>query len=131
MKAELSIYYSEHYRSATCRLRRATLRLDGFSSINAPYEAGEFVTHPLIFEGGKLVINYASSVSGGIKIEVQQLDGEPIKGYTLDDCSDIYGDEVERTVTWANSADLRSFSGSPIRLRFSMKDADLYSIRFV
>jgi hypothetical protein len=41
-----------------------------------------------------------------------------------DNCEQIIGDEVERVVAWTNGA------GQTVRLRFKMKDADLYSFRF-
>ena len=88
------------------------------------------VTRPLVFEGERLVLNYATSVAGGLRVEVQEPDGRPIDGYGLEQCVEIYGDEIERTVAWDGGADLGSLAGSPVRLRFAMKEADLYSIRF-
>ena len=54
--------------------------------------------------------------------------GDP--GFTLNDCSEIYGDEIERTVEWDSQSDLSQLAGQAVRLRFVMKDADLYSLRF-
>ena len=39
-------------------------------------------------------------------------------------------DEIERAVTWRGNSDVGALAGRPVRLRFVMKDADLYSIRF-
>ena len=33
-------------------------------------------------------------------------------------------------VTWKSGADVSALSGRPVRLRFELKDADLYSLRF-
>jgi hypothetical protein len=33
-------------------------------------------------------------------------------------------------VTWKSGSSVAALSGKPVRLRFVMKDADLYSIRF-
>jgi len=128
--AELSVYYSEHYRSPTCRMRWATLRIDGFVSVNAPYAGGELTTRPLTFEGGELVINYATSVAGSIRVEVQEADGKAIDGHLLPQNAEIFGDEIERVVAWDSGTDVSALAGRPVRLRFTMKDADLYSIRF-
>ena len=54
----------------------------------------------------------------------------PLRGYALEDSVEIYGDEIEHTVEWRKGSDLGHLSGRPVRLRFVMKDADLYSIRF-
>jgi len=127
---EISIYWIEHYRHPTCRIRRGTLRTDGFVSVHAPYAGGELLTKPLKFEGSNLVINYSTSAVGYICVEIQDEQGRPIPGYGLDEASEIYGDEIERIVAWSGGPDVSALSGRPIRLRFVMRDADLYSIRF-
>jgi len=127
---ELSIYYIEHYRQPTARLRRATVRTDGFVSVNAPYRGGEFTTPPLRFEGSRLVINYATSAAGTVRVELRDSKDKPIAGYTLRDCPEIYGDEIERTVSWQRGEDVAKLQRRGVRLRFVMKDADLYSLRF-
>ncbi len=127
---ELSIYYVEHYRRPTTRLRRATLRTDGFASVNAPYGGGELTTPPLKFEGSRLVVNYATSAAGSVRVELRDSKGKPIPGYTLRDCLEIYGDEIERTVSWKRGDDVSKLQKRGVRLRFVMKDADVYSICF-
>ncbi len=132
---EVSVYWSEHYdnypkRDITPQLRRGTLRLDGFVSVNAPYNGGEFTTWPLIFEGKRLLLNCSTSAPGSIKVELQDATGRVIPGKSLDDCVEIWGDEIERRVGWKGGGDLGALAGRPIRLRFVMKDADLYAFRF-
>jgi hypothetical protein len=56
--------------------------------------------------------------------------GEAIPGVSLKDCPEFIGDEIEHTVHWKNSSDVSQLAGKPIRLRFVMKDADLYALRF-
>ena len=48
----------------------------------------------------------------------------------LGDSLEQIGNEIAREVTWKNGADLATLAGRPIRLRFVMKDAELYSIQF-
>ena len=128
--AEISIYYIEHYRHPSVRLRRGALRVDGFVSVNGPYPGGELLTRPLTFEGRELVINYATSAAGSLRVEVQDTQGRSAKGHALSDCREVVGDEIERIVTWKSVSDLGWLSGKPVRLRFALKDADLYSIHF-
>jgi hypothetical protein len=128
---EISIYYSQNYQHPTAHLRRGVLRTDGFVSVNAPYDGGELVTKPLVFEGNDLVINYATSAAGSVRVEMQDADGKPIEGRSLEDAQEIYGDEIERVVSWKAGGDLGALAGKPVRLRFVLKDADLYSLRFV
>ncbi len=128
--AEMSVYFMEHYRRPSIRLRRGALRTDGFVSVNAPYAGGEFLTKPLIFEGDKLVVNYTTSVAGGLRVEIQDANGQPIDGYRLSECVEIFGDEIERVVRWENGSDVSSLAGRAVRLRFVMAAADLYAIQF-
>ena len=118
---EMSIYV---------RNRRYILRTDGFVSVNAPYEGGELLTVPLTFEGSKLEINYATSAAGNIRVEIQTTHGQHFEGYSLEDCDELLGDQISRIVTWNGNSNLGKFSKTRVRLRFQMKDADLFSIRF-
>ncbi len=127
---EVSLYYLEHYQHPSCRIRRGTLRTDGFVSMNAPYAGGEFVTKPLTFTGGELAINYATSVAGSVRVEVQDANGQPVPGFALDDSTEMYGDEIEAVVRWQSGSSVVGLAGQPIRLRFVLKDADIYALRF-
>ncbi len=128
---ELSLYATESYWTGHCsKLRRFTLRIDGFVSAQAPLSGGEMVTKPLVFEGSALELNFSTSAAGSIRTEVQEADGTPIEGYSLDDCAEVFGDQLDRVVTWKNGPDVSTLEGKPVRLRFVLKDADLYSFRF-
>lgn len=128
---EISIYANEHYWEGDYdNLRRYTLRLDGFVSVNAPANGGEFTTHPLTFTGKELEMNFSTSVAAGIKIEIQDASGTALPGFALADCPEIFGNTVGQVVSWKGGSDLSALAGKPIRLRFVMKDADLYAIRF-
>ena len=127
---ELSIYSLEdYYTGGSARLRRYTYRTDGFVSVRAPLSGGELLTKPLIFDGERLVINFSTSAAGSIRVEIQDVQGVPIEGYKLDDSVEIFGDEIERVITWKTGADVSELAGKPFRFRFVMRDADLYSIQ--
>ena len=128
--AEMSFFVMRHYAQPSWHIERLTLRLDGFGSVRAPYPGGEMLTRPLVFSGDRLVINYATSAAGSLRVEVQDMEGRPVPGFSLAECREIIGDEIERRVTWEGRPDLGQLSGKPVRMRFVMKDADLYSMRF-
>ena len=88
------------------------------------------ITKPIIFRGGKLVMNLSTSAAGSVRVEIAGADGEPIAGYTLSECPGIYGDQIERTITWNGRSDLSRLAGRPIRLRFVLRDADLFAFGF-
>ena len=79
-------------------LRRYTLRTDGFVSVHGPYKGGKLVTKPFTFLGGYLVLNYATSAAGGMRVEIQFADGKPIEGFGLKDCKEIIGDRAAQVV---------------------------------
>jgi hypothetical protein len=127
---EISFYSSEGYYVKDCRMRRHTLRMDGFVSLHADARGGEMVTKPLIFKGRDLIINYSTSAAGSLRVEIQDERGRPIPGFALDDGDELYGDDIEYVVPWKGGASLESLAGQPVRLRFVLEDADLYSMRF-
>jgi hypothetical protein len=127
-EAEMSVYWAEHYGEPAPRLVRGALRLDGFASANAGHGGGEFTTRPLVLEGRRLVLNYATSAVGTVKAEVRDAAGNVVPGYSLEECEEIYGDELSRPVRWKAHDDLGGVSGKTIRLHFALRDADLYAI---
>ncbi len=128
--AEMSLYKQAHYAQPSGHLVRYTLRTDGFTSVNAPFAGGEFVTKPFTFAGGELVVNFSTGAAGSLRAELQAESGEALPDHRLADAVEQIGDEVERVVTWKTGSDLSRFSSRPVRLRFVMKDADLFSLRF-
>ena len=128
---ELSLYATESYWTGhASRLRRFTLRMDGFVSVNATMAGGDLLTTPLRFTGSRLVLNVSTSAAGSVFVEIQDLQGSPLPGFSLDECAEIYGDDLGRIVSWEGNADVSALEGLPVRLLFRMKDADLYSFQF-
>jgi hypothetical protein len=119
--AEMSIYATP--------FRRFTLRTDGFASVRAGADVGEMVTRPLRFAGTELVVNYATSAGGSLRVEVQDAAGAPVPGFALADCRNLVGDAIEQKVTWAKKQ-IGALAGQTVRLRFVMQEADLYALQF-
>ncbi len=109
---------------------RYTLRTDGFVSINAGYDGGRLITKSLSFAGSQLWLNFSTSASGSIRIEIRTPDGKPVEGFALKDCPPIVGDAIDQQVRWKDNANVSALAGKPIRLVFELKDADLFSIQF-
>jgi hypothetical protein len=127
---EMSVYYSQHYRKETAHVRRGVLRLDGIASLHADGKPGELVTKPFTFRGKKLTLNYATSAAGNVQVEIQNADGSPIPGFTLADAPEAFGDKIDATFAWKNGDDVSALAGKPVRLRFVLRDADVYAYRF-
>ena len=105
-------------------------RLDGFISVHAGYKEGEFTTKALKFSGTQLEINYSTAGAGQIRVELQDADGKPITGFTLEDCDPIKGDAIVGIVKWKENSDIGRLTGKVVRARFVMNEADVYSLMF-
>ena len=128
---ELSLFATEAYfQPGATRLRRYTMRVDGFVSVCAPLSGGELLTRPLVFAGSELVLNYSTSAAGSVQVELQDAQGVPLPGFALADAEPLYGDALEQPALWRIECDLGALAGTPVRLRFVLKDADLFSLRF-
>ena len=117
---EWSLYISEHYRHADNRIRRITVRRQGFASMHGDAKGGNFTTKPITFDGSQLHLNYSTSAAGSVRVEVLDEAGK-----VAAELPELYGDELDAAVL-----DVASLKGKTVRLRVSLKDADLYALRF-
>ena len=129
-RAEMSVYLNQDYAQPTSHLHRYTLRIDGFISLNASYDGGEMTTKPLRFTGDTLFLNFSTSAAGFIKVEILDIQGNSIEGFELENAKELIGNEIEKAVSWQGNPDLTKLMDKPVKLRFVIKDADLYSLRF-
>jgi hypothetical protein len=129
---EWSMYVTEHYRHAPrpTRMRRLSVRPWGFVSVHADHAGGELVTKPFTFTGASLRVNAATAGAGSIQVEVQDGEGRPIEGLALADMAPWFGDGLDVALSWKSGGDLARLAGRPVRLRFALRDADLFALRF-
>ena len=88
------------------------------------------MTKPIVFTGDELVVNCSTSAAGDIRVEILDADSRPIEGYTQADADGFFGDSIDHSLTWNGKTDVSPLAGKPIRLRFLLQDADLYSYQF-
>lgn len=120
---ELSMYtFDNHWAGIPSKLRRYTIRIDGFVSYHAPYKPCKIVTKPFVFEGNNLSINFATSAVGYLKFK---LIGEDLTLGSVE----IFGDSLDRKVVFENG-NISSLAGKPVKMEITMSDADIYSFRF-
>ena len=128
---ELSFYGSEgSWIGKSNAMRRYTLRLDGFVSVHAGWKGGTLETRPIIFDGNRLSLNFSTGAAGSIRVEIRDAAGEPITGFHMADCHEVFGDSTNRIVQWNSEEALQNLAGKTVRLRIKLKDADLYSLQF-
>ncbi len=121
----------------------AKMRLDGFVSMDGYEPEGTLTTTPLRHEGDRLQVNARApqrsfggegtpeSPYGELRVEVLDEGGRAVEGFTAADSDGFTGDELRHVATWNGSPDLGRMAGSPIRLRFHLKNAALYSFQLV
>jgi len=112
-------------------LSRAVSRRDGFISVRAAYTGGEFTTPPLVFEGNRLMINIDTSATGLARVGILDPAGKPVEGHSVADCDLIHTcNEINRTVSWRGTSDVHTLAGKPVRLKFELRNCDLYAFQF-
>ena len=128
---EYSVYATEaYYTGPDSRVRRFTYRVDGFVSAHAEGATGYLTTKPIIFEGSTLALNSVLAKTGFIAVEIQDIEGNPIPGFSLTDCEPCRGDKIAQQVTWQNAPPLQTLAGRPVKLKFAIHNGDLYSYQF-
>ena len=128
---EWSVYAKEaYYTGSGSRVRRFTYRTDGLVALTAGADGGEAVTRPLRFGGSKLVLNYKAAPKGSVQVELEDAAGQPLGGFAAADCQRLRGDATNAIAAWAKGTDLASLADQPVRLRFVLNDAELFSFRF-
>lgn len=110
---------------------RSEQRIDGFVSADFDYTGGTLTTRPFTFEGKHLLLNVNTSASGEGRVALLDESGKELPGFAASDCRIINGDFLDKKVQWADGAsDVSRLAGKPVRLRFDMRGAKLYSFRF-
>ena len=123
---EISFYMGENYRIKNVNFRRYTIRMDGFFSWVAPYRGAEVLTKPITVNGNELRLNFETSALGGVAVTLCDENGNALEGYQS---YTMFGNSVDRPVEFEKS--LSDLCGKKVRLKFSMKDAHLYSFVFL
>ena len=105
----------------------ATLRRDGFVSLNAGETPGTVVTRPLTFPGTRLFVNAEVAEGGWVKAGVLSTSRESIDGRTLEQSVPVRADTTRAPLVWANDQGLPALDDAHVRLVFGLRNAKLYS----
>lgn len=104
----------------------ASLRRDGFASMQAGASEGELVTKPLLFAGRHLFVN-GNFADGELSVEVLDSQGRVIEPFSRDNCEVFTANSTATEVKWKGGMDLAGLSGKPVTLKFYLRQGDLYS----
>lgn len=106
----------------------ATLRRDGFVSLEAAGGGGSLTTRPIAIEAETLRVNV--EVKGQLRVELLESDGRPIPAFSKAACDPIQGDGVSQLVRWQGRGSMKELRGRSFRLRFHLSEGRLYSFWF-
>jgi hypothetical protein len=130
---EISFYAGEDYSSRPISIRRYTIRPDGFVCLRAGAER-QILTKPFIFAGNTLMLNMSTSAAGYVMAEFLESDGKPIPGFSGEAGYCMFGDDLALKALFkreeAATADISPLENKPVRIRFTLKEAKLYSMQF-
>jgi hypothetical protein len=105
----------------------ATLRLDGFCSLQAAAEEGSLITRREPFSVPQVMINAKTATAGYVVAELLDSNDHVIPGFSRDECRAFSGDSVRHTLTWKSAALPAEQRQTDKKIRFLMKNADLFS----
>ena len=111
------------FRGMRSAVGLAKLRVDGYVSLDASFDGGSVTTVPLLLSGDKLHLN-AVARFGEIVVEILGPNGKPVAGGVSEP---VKADGVDLEVRWSDELPT-AFSGrEPVQLRFTLRNARLYS----
>lgn len=104
----------------------ATLRRDGFASMEARNCEGSLTTRPVRFRGNRLFVNL-DSASGALTAEILDKAGDVLPPFSRTNCMPVYLDSTQCEIRWQTAADLAMVAGKDVRIRFHLRDGRLFS----
>ena len=103
----------------------ATLRRDGFASMETDGGEGVLATRPVKFSGTRLFVN-VDTAQGELRVEVVDRRGVVIEPFSLANCRTVRADSTREGVTW-NRGDLGTLAGREVQFRFHLRRGKLYA----
>lgn len=117
-------------RPNTSVVARAIWRMGRLVAAEASPDGGWIVTPPIRFQGERLIVNADCGASGSLRVGLERPDGDPIPGYASAEAIPVQGNGLALPVRWRAAGNLGRLAAEPVRLRFELKGADLYSFQF-
>ena len=113
-------------KSGVCSTGLAVMRRDGFASMDAGAAGGVLTTRRVRFLGKHAFVN-ADAAAGELRAEIVDQNGRVVAPFSKDNCLPIRTDKTIKPLRWKGAADLSALAGRPVRLRFHLRNARLYS----
>jgi hypothetical protein len=135
--------HDSHYPHNHGAIGLATLRLDGFASLQALDKIGYVLTRVLDWPDADLYLNcdprrdiaaHPKSGLGELAVEVRDESNKVLPGFSWNECETLrantsYEERSVAPVRWKNEKSVRALAGRKIRFAFRLRDCHLYSFR--
>jgi len=124
------------------------LRKDGFVYLEGRSGLGEFATKPVYWHSGELSLNvqsagcnaplrpansYGVAPNGylfhGARVQLNDYRGNPLEGYTFNDCRPFGGDNLAWKPTWKTGRKLAALKGQVVQIAVQLNNTRLYAMR--
>ena len=107
----------------------ATMRLDGYVSLDATVREGWIESKPVFSTGSYLIINGRCGPNGYIEVEIMDGWNNVWEEHSRDRCERFTGDAVRHPVKWSGRETVNEIPGS-VKLKFYLRNAELYGFQF-
>ncbi len=104
------------------------LRLDGFVYFESKSGKGTVTTRPLFMRETDLTIN-AQAPYGEVRVQVVDVTGNPVRGYSFEDCFPLTGDALFWQPQWKEGRNVGALQNQVVQLEVELTNARLYAIR--
>ncbi|MES2307225.1 MAG: glycosyl hydrolase family 32, partial [Verrucomicrobiota bacterium] len=104
----------------------ATLRRDGFVSMDAKENEGTLTTRPVKFKGKYPFVN-VNAPKGVLCAEILDENDKVIAPFSMENSLPVTADKTRVKLAWKGAEDLGALTGRNVKFRFKLKNGELYS----
>jgi len=104
----------------------ATLRRDGFASMDGGTAEGVLATRLVTFSGSHLFVNIQTA-GGEMRAEVLDEQGQVLAPFTRSRCRPLRTDATKVRVCWQGAEDLSRLQHRPVQFRFYLRSGRLFA----
>lgn len=115
------------YEGITGSVGLATLRLDGFCSMQAEDKEGWFISRREVFKTPKVAVNAKTAQNGYVTAEIYDRNNNVVKGFSRTDCVPFTGDSVHGVIEWKTKSFPSDFTTKDKKIKFYLQNAEMYS----
>ena len=117
----------DEYKDVHGAIGLATLRLDGFCSMHTDGKEGWLISRREVFRTPRITINAVTGKDGYVTAELLDRNDNIIPGFSRNDCIPFKGDSIRYLMRWKTAEFPKKLVDADKKIRFFLKNADLYS----